>query len=186
MANETQQEQANEIWSAMGLAPQVFPAYDTLPPNQFLLGDGSTAAVAGASFTAAFNLDNFMRMIVGVRVQNVWQMPDDPTATELALCEYVSRVVDAQQSIAINLTTTNITLRAAVPQTIMMGRGDIWHMFPAGFDAAGGNDFNITVTRLTSYPILRGTRINPKVYVSLVENVMRADRPAMRTTRRGA
>jgi hypothetical protein len=189
MANNTQipDEQANEIWSSMGLQPQAFPAYDTLPPVQFATGDGVTQATAGATFTSAFNLDNFPRMIVGLRIQNVWQMPEtNVTADELALCEYVSRVVDLQQSVQINLTTTNITLRAAVPQNIMMGAHEVWHMFPAGFDAAGGNDFNVTVTRLTSYPVLRGTRINPKVYVSLVEIMLRADRPAMKLVRRGA
>lgn len=189
MANNTQitEEQANEIWSTMGLQPQAFPAYDTLPPVQFTTGDGVAQAVAGASFTAAFNLDNFPRMIVGLRIQNVWQMPEtNVTADELALCEYVSRVVDLQQSVATNLTTTNITLRAAVPQNVMMGAHEVWHMFPSAFDAAGGNDFNVTVTRLTSYPQLRGVRINPKVYVSLIEITLRADRPAMRTVRRGA
>lgn len=189
MANNTNisSEDANKLWSSMGLQPQAFPAYDTLPPQQFQTGAGTTEAIAGASFTAAFNLDNFPRMIVGLRIQNVWQMPeDDVTDTELRLCEYVSRVVDLQQSVQINLTTTNITLRAAVPQNVMMGAHEVWHMFPAGFDAAGGNDFNVTVTRLTSYPLLREVRINPKVYVSLVEIILRADRPAMRTTRVGA
>lgn len=189
MANNTQisDEEKNRIWSTMGLSPQAFPAYQTLPPIQFSTGSGTTEAIAGAAFTAAFNLDNFPRMIVGLRIQNVWQMPETAlTSTELDLCEYVSRVVDLQQSVAINLTTTNITLGAACPQNIMMGAHEVWHMFPAGFDAAGGNDFNVTVTRLTSYPLLRDVRINPKVYVSLVEIILRADRPAMRTTRIGA
>lgn len=188
MANNTQipDVESNKLWSTMGLQPQAFPAYDTLPPFQFQSGAGTVEAIAGASFTAAFNLDNFPRMIVGLRIQNVWQMPEEPTAEQVRLCEYVSRVVDHQQSVQINLTTTNITLRAAVPQNIMMGANEVWHMFPAGFDAAGGNDFNVTVTRLTSYPLLDDVRINPKVYVSLVEIVLRADRPAMRTTRVGA
>lgn len=178
--------QTTEIFSKMGLSPQAFPAYDTLPPLQFTDNSGAVAATAGAKILGAFNLDNFPRMAVGLRIENVWQMPEDPTADEIALCEYVSRIVDLQQTVQTNLTTTNITLRNPAPQSVLMGTRELWHMFPSGFDAAGGNDFNFEITRLTSYPMLRDVRINPKVYVSLIEIVLRADRPSVRINRVGS
>lgn len=180
-------EKSLEIFSKMGLSPQAFPAYDTLPPFQFEAADGSIAAVAGAKIQGGFNLDNFPRMVVGLRVENVWQLPDNPTAEDIAIAEYCSKVTDLQQTIQTNLTTTNITLRNPTPQSILMGSRVLWHMFPAGFDAAGGNDFNFEITRLTSYPFFSNeVRINPKVYVSLVEIVLRADRPAVRINRVGS
>jgi hypothetical protein len=186
MATQPTKAESDAIFSAMGLSPQAFPAYDTLPPFQFTANDGTVAAVAGSKIVGGFNLDNFPRMALGLRIENIWQMPEDPTAEEIAICEYVSRIVDLQQTVQTNLTTTNITLRNPTPQSIMMGTRELWHLFPSGFDAAGGNDFNFEITRLTSYPLLRDVRINPKVYVSLVEIVLRADRPSVRINRVGS
>jgi hypothetical protein len=186
LSMDEKQKEAQAIFSAMGLSPQAFPAYDTLPPFQFVSDTGIIAATAGAKISGGFNLDNYPRIALGLRIENVWQLPEDPSLDELALAEYVSRVVDLQQTVQTNLTTTNITVRNPVPQSIMMGTRELWHLFPSGFDCAGGNDFNFEITRLTSYPLIRDARINPKVYVSLVEIVLRGDRPAVRVQRVGS
>jgi len=175
----------NQAWSALGLQPQAFPAFDAASATYFQDGNNEKSGAAGSELKIGFSLDNFPRMILGVRVKNVWQMPEDPTEAEIRLCEYVSRVVDSQQTISVDLTTSNITLRNPVLQSALMGDGSVWHSFPAGFDAAGGNDFNLSIRRVTSYPLLRDVRIVPTVYVSLVSIAMRADRMAAGLVRVG-
>lgn len=177
----------NEIWSRLGLSPEAFPAFDAASPKFFEDNGGDANAVAGATVQVGYSLDNFPRMLLGMRIENIWQLPEEPEPEEVALAEYVSRVVDHQQTVEINLTQNNITLRNSVPQSSIQGKGGyVWHGFPVAYPGAGGNDVNIYVRRQTAYPIMRGVRINPKVHITLVSIILRGDRPTMAIQRRDA
>lgn len=172
---------------ALGMHPQVFPAYDTLAPQQFLDNAGNPSGAAGSVIKASYRMDNWPRILLGFRIQNVWQMPEEPTEAEIRLCEYVSRVVDGQQTVSLEFTSNNITLRNPVPQTVLQGAdGIVWHNFPIGYPSAGQQDITVEVVRQTSYPKIRGTTIVPKVVISLVSEILRTDASSIPSLRRGA
>lgn len=175
---DEQQIKINEAWSRLGLSPEAFPGFDNSKPAQFQNSAGDFVATSGSQVKITYSLDNFPRMALGLRVRNVWELPDDPSDEEVRLAEYVSRYIDDQQTIEVTMTQNNVTLRNPGLQAIMQGAagGYVWHNWPAALPLAGGNDLSVTITRVTNYPMLRDTRINPKVYVSLVEIILRADR----------
>lgn len=166
-------EQANEYWSQLGFQPQCFPYYYNQSASTF---DDPPGAIAGAEITIPFSLDNFPHMLEGIRVRSTWQGPDNPDADELALMTYVKKYVDEEQSLRLELTQQSIIAKA-VPQVSVQGNdGFVWHAFPTPFPMAGGNTVNVVIKRLTSYPFLSEQRINPRVDVTLVCRMLRADR----------
>ena len=168
------QLEANKYWSALGYQPQNFPYYYGAGANAF-----DEEAIAGAEITIPFSLDNFPHMIEGIRVRNTWQIPDEPTADELALATFVKRYVDDEQSLRIELTQQSIIAKAIAQPLVQGADGYVYHAFPKPFPMAGGNTINVVIRRLTSYPILGETRINPRVDVAIVCTMLRADRMTM-------
>lgn len=167
-----------EGMSAAGYSTQAFTAFETLKPLRFKNGNAIESANAGDQIQAGFSIDIQPRLILGFRIINVWSLPDAPTAQEVELAKFVKEHVDDEQSLLLSMTRANFTLQNATPQKALQGGGGsnvVWHYLPVPYPSAGAQDFQLTITRMSSYPKFRGEQIQPQVHICMVSQLLRSD-----------
>lgn len=170
--------QASQLLSRFGLKPQTFPIEYPLGPEPFVDGAGNPSGAVGARATLVRTLSNFPHMVMGVRLQNVWALPDAPSDADIAHATYIKRYIDGEQTIRMDLAQQSVMVEATL-QPLVTGRDGLhWHPFPAPYPMAGGNDVAFEVVRRSAYPSLPsepGTPLTPQVYAVLVCAVFRGD-----------
>lgn len=162
-----------KVLTAFGLNPQAFPIYYPMGPQPFQL-DGVASGAQGAVAMLSHSLPNPPHILMGIRVSNVYDLPADADADDIANYTAMKQFVDGDQTLYIDLAQQNI-LANPTYQTHVTGRADgqHWFPFPAPFPMAGGNNVSLTVTRLTSYPQLVGEDVTPVCRATLVAAVLR-------------
>lgn len=173
-----------KIASAVGFNAQLFPIYYTMGPVAFTV-DGAPSGAAGAVARLTADLSNFPHMLYAVRINNTYELGDDPSEADVQRYRACKEYLDQEQSVSINLAQQNITADR-VHQAQLCGElaGLHWHPFPAPFPMAGGNNVVLDLTRLTSYPTLGEAPVTPQVRGVLLAGVLRADLATMATHRR--
>lgn len=170
------QEQVNQYWSKLGLNPELFPVYYPMGPSPFLDGGSNPSGAASARATLSRDLSNFPHMFLGLRITNVYALPEDPTADEISLFSVLKNHVDGEQGITIQLSQQDVVVQSIQQKQLVGGQdATYWHPFPIPFPMAGGNNILVTVTRTTPYPLLRDVQIVPTVYATIYAAVARAD-----------
>lgn len=132
---------------------QGFPLYYSLSAP-FLI-DGNPSGAVGALATMTRELNNFPHIFYGLRIRNVYPLPNIDLADEFRAV----RMVDNDQVIQISLAQQNITAQQIEQSALVGGHagdngGVHWHPFPHPYLMAGGNNVEVEVTRLTGYPPL--------------------------------
>lgn len=131
---------------------QPFPALYSSEPIPFRDGSNPSGA-AGARAVASFTLNTNPGAIYGIRINNIYQIPDAPSAEVVALFDYLSRVTDLQQTVDVTVAQQKMTLNAPVLQTHISGTSFLFYEFPEPFGPIqGSNNFRVELRRLTSYP----------------------------------
>ena len=158
------------VWSAVGLNPQLFPKYYAMVPVALTVnGAGSGAVGAGATLTR--ELSNFPHILYGLRVTNTFALPAAPSDADINFADYLKTWVDNEQTITINMSQQNITAQAML-QSHLVGKGEtVWAPFPAPYPLAGGNNITIEVRRTTAYPPFPSTpqvATTPTVHATLL------------------
>ena len=172
-------EEENKIWSAFGLNPQAFPIYYPMGPRPFLDGSGNPSGAAGAVATLQRDLSNFPHMFIGLRISNVYPLPEGANADDVQRYRVLHEWVDGEQNMRIDLAQQNVT-GDRVATIHVTGRGGVhWHPFPVPFPMAGGNNINVEIVRLTGYGQLAGEDVLPQCHVTIVAAVLRADLQTM-------
>ncbi len=164
MPEQFTQEELDNIWSSQGLVPQLFPKYYSMGPVALTV-DGSPSGAAGAVAVLTKELSNFPHILYGVRISNTYELPTTtiglpvgtPATAEQVIAqlehyERMKRFVDVEQTVTINLSQQNITGQAMLQGQLCGQSGTVWHPFPAPYPMAGGNNVNVEVRRVTSYP----------------------------------
>ena len=177
-------EQLAEMMAQEGLSDQLFPKYYAMGPKEFSSG-GASSAAAGSTAVLTKQLTNFGQILYGVRIQNFYSLPTNPTDFQVQLFESLKRWVDDEQIVGVNLSQQDVTAQE-VPQAQFQGRADtVWHPFPVPYPMAGGNNINITITRVTSYPeIVAGTPLVVTTRGTLVAAEFKGVLPSEPTRRR--
>lgn len=177
--NDLVERDQEKIWTAFGLDPQTFPIYYPIGPKPFLDGNGEPSGAVGARAELEKDLSNFPHMFIGIRIDNIYNIPSeegvDPTADVVQLYRALKEWVDGEQSITINLSQQSISVDKLLQVQLTGRNGENWHPFPSPFPMAGGNNITIDVERSTSYPLLGGEPVTPVVRASLLAAVFRGD-----------
>lgn len=169
MPEQFTDEELDVIWSKWGnLAPQLFPKYYAMGPVPLTL-DGTSSGAAGARAVLTKELSNFPQILYGIRISNVYELPNPVAEEEITQLQTYSEILDGQQTIEINLSQQNVTAQPML-QSHLTGRGlSVWHPFPAPYPMAGGNSVNVTIQRVTSYATFaEGTKPEPVVFATLL------------------
>lgn len=170
-------EEVAKVWSSFGLNSQAFPIYYAMGPTRFIDGKGEPTGKKGSIARLSRALSNSPHMLIGLRVQNVINFPDFENATNVANSAIyeMARLQGPEQTVRINLSQQNISADAVL-QSTLCGDGQHWHPFPAPFPMAGGNEIEVEIQRVSSYPDYNNkTPVIPEVYVTLVAAVLRTD-----------
>lgn len=105
----------------------------------------------------------------GIRVANTYELPNQSNIT-IEDIEYwkLCREIDDDQSIELSVGDA-LKVVNGVHQRLVCGKnGLLWSAFAVPLPLAGGRSFQITITRLTSYPsTINGTAIEPVAHVTL-------------------
>lgn len=127
--------------------PQRFPII--YPASAGFERDNAASGDVGATATLTFTINTRPHMLVGLRLQNVYIVPEDMrTCDGLAWLERL----DEEQDVATQLAQQNVVVRPTL-QTLVTGRrGRHWHPFECPYPFRGGNNIVVTVSRLTAYP----------------------------------
>jgi hypothetical protein len=172
------QEEINKYWSQLGLNPELFHIYYPMGPRSFLDAGGTPTGAAGSTLILSRSLNNFPHMFLGIRVNNVYELPAGATEGDIAVYDACKRFVDGEQTIAIQLSQQSIAVEPTLQKQLVGGQDGIyWHPFPIPFPMAGGNDITLTFTRATSYPAFPSTEalIVPTVRATIYAATARAD-----------
>lgn len=169
------EEELQAYWASLGYKPQIFPFYNAMGSTRFI-ANGVPNAVAGAQTTLSYSIDTLPIMAIGIRIEVFWQIPNAPTADEIALIEMVKRVVDPAMLVSVNFTSQNLTSKP-IPVSHLMGEGGyVWHNFPSPYPMSGNKNIELNFERITSYPMLDDVRIDPVIYATLITQQMRTDK----------
>lgn len=161
---------------------QPFPAIYSSGLIPFKLGN-QTSGAAGARATHNFTLNTNPGAIYGIRIASFYEIPNNPSANLVALFDYLSRVTDLQQSVAVQVAQQTMTLSSPAPQAHIAGTSFVYYDFPEPFGPLqGSNNVKVDVTRLTSYPsYLIGEvefAIEPQIEISLLGRLDVSSGPA--------
>jgi hypothetical protein len=167
-----------EIMSVLGLHPQAFPLYYDAA-GAFLDATGAPSGAVGARARIQRELNNFPHLVYGVRLENVYALGDEPTPADVDRFRAAKEFLDGLQEIEITLTQQNVVAQPTVQVNLVGRQGINWHPFASPFPMAGGNQFQLTATRLVGYPTLSDEPILPTLRCTLVTVAFRAD---MQTT----
>jgi hypothetical protein len=165
--------EVEKIWATFGLSPQTFPIYYPIGPKPFLDGEGNQSGARGATARLEKDLSNFPHMFIGIRINNVYQLPAELTAEAVQLFRALKEWVDGEQTVSITLSQQNITADKLFQVQLTGREGENWHPFPSPYPMAGGNNIALEIERVTSYPLLGGLPILPVVRASLLAAVFR-------------
>lgn len=150
------------------LAAQWFPQYLPFGGVDFVDGAGEPSGARGATASLSRSLPNFPILFVGLRINNVFELPAQPTELDMRIYEACKRFLDNEQSVRINLSQQNITAEATF-QAQLTGQGGIyWSPFPVPFPMAGANNVSVDVVRLTPYPQIDGELIVPRCEATII------------------
>src|SRR5574342_452595 len=117
-------------------------------------------------------------MFMGLRINNVYQLPADPSAEDVALFQACKRYIDGEQTIKLILAQQSIAIEPTLQKQITgTDDGIYWHPFPIPYPMAGGNEIGLEITRVTSYPAFPSTSIPivPTVRAVIYAATARAD-----------
>jgi len=147
---------------------QSLPIYPRLEPREFMISSTRSGA-AGATAKLSFSMSDEQTILRGIRVANTYDLPNQEGITA-AQIEYwkLCREIDDDQSIELAIGDA-LKVVNGVHQRLVCGRdGLLWSAFAHPLPLAGGRSFQITITRLTSYPaLINGTAIEPVAHVTL-------------------
>ena len=177
MPEQFTDEELDTIWSKLGyLVPQLFPKYYAIGPVPFTR-DGVPSGAAGAEAILTKELSNFPQILYGVRISNVYALPDPVDASHILQAQLYHDWLDGEQTVGVNLSQQNVTAQPML-QSQLTGRGDsAWHPFSAPYPMAGGNTVNLQVRRVTGYPdFIESDAVEPVVFATLLAAEFKATR----------
>lgn len=148
--------QQSQIFDPGGApALQEFPLYYSgTAPFQ---NNGQPSGLAGAFAQVRIALTNAPHIIGGIRI--VLTYPGEPSD----LVTYRQGYLDDENTVEISLAQQNITAGPVHQRTICGTNGILWQPFYVPFGAAGTNNFNIRLVRVTSFPAV----VQPTAWVTL-------------------
>lgn len=147
---------------------QWFPQYYSLGPRNFLDGNADPSGAAGSVASLSKDVPNFPILFMGLRIRNVYQLPQNPTELDLRIYALTKKYTDAEQTVRITLSQQNITADAPLQDHVCGLDGVYWAPFPIPYPMAGGNNAEFVITRLTNYPQLNQENIIPVVHLTMV------------------
>jgi hypothetical protein len=110
-----------------------------------------------------------------VRISTFYALPSDLDAADVAAWEACRRYVDDDATVALDVSQQSIFANPTKLDQIVGPGGMYWHPFPATWYSQGGQNFKLTLVRLTSYPTIGGQLVIPQVMASLVCGQWRSD-----------
>jgi len=130
--------------------PVVYPA-----KAQFKSGSNESAQ-AGATAKLQFSLNNNPHEITGLRVRNVYEIPDEyMQSPQLAGSNFLERK-DGEQDLVVRMAQQNIVVDEANQVAVVGNNGIHWHPFELPYPFRGGNNVTVDVTRSTNYRFVDG------------------------------
>lgn len=151
-----------------------YPILYGIEPRPFQLS-GSPSGAAGAIAKLSFALPTNVHFIYGMRISNYYALPDNADAAAVARFEACKRWVDDDQMLKLDLSQQSIFVNDVKQNQVIGANGIHWHPFPVPYRIQGGNNYGITVTRLTSYPTIAGAAVLPTVCITLVSGVFKGE-----------
>lgn len=147
---------------------QWFPQYLPFGPVPFKDAAGVESGARGAVARPSRSLPNFPILFIGLRISNVFELPPQPTLTDLATYEACKRFLDNEQNVFINLSQQNITAEAVLQSQLTGNGGIYWSPFAVPFPMAGSNSISLEITRRTPYPFIGDEAVKPVVEVTII------------------
>ncbi len=130
--------------------PVVYPA-----KAQFKMGSDESAQ-AGATAKLQFSLNNNPHEITGLRIRNVYEIPDGyMVSPQLAGSNFLERK-DGEQTLVVRMAQQNIVVDEANQVCVVGNDGIHWHPFELPYPFRGGNNVTVDVTRTTNYRFVDG------------------------------
>lgn len=123
--------------------PVVYPA-----KAQFKSGSNENAQ-AGATAKLQFSLNNNPHEITGLRVRNVYEIPDEYLLAGFGP-DWLQRK-DGEQDLVVRMAQQNIVVDEANQVSVLGNDGIHWHPFELPYPFRGGNTIIVNVTRTTNY-----------------------------------
>lgn len=150
------------------LRAQWFPQYLPFGPVDFVDATGTRSGARGAVATLSRSLPNWPILFVGIRISNLFDLPENPTALDIQTYEAAKRFLDAEQTVRINLSQQNITAEATLQSQVTGNGGQYWSPLPVPFPMAGGNTIAVDITRQTPYPQINDADVLPTCHGSII------------------
>lgn len=147
---------------------QWFPQYLPFGPVPFADAEGNPSGARGAQARPSRSLPNFPLLFVGIRINNVFELPDQPTALDMQIYEACKRFLDNEQTVRINLSQQNITSEATLQSQVTGNGGIYWSPFAVPFPMAGANNISLEIVRRTPYPQIGGEPVLPVCDASIL------------------
>jgi hypothetical protein len=147
---------------------QWFPQYLPFGSVEFVDNTGTRSGGRGAVARPSRSLPNFPILFIGLRITNTFEIPQDPTLTDLATYEACKRFLDNEQTVFVNLSQQNITAEATMQSQLTGNGGIYWSPFAVPFPMAGANNIALDITRRTPYPNIGGSPVLPVVDVTII------------------
>jgi len=117
---------------------------------------GTENAQAGATAKLQFTLDNNPHEITGLRIRNVYEIPDAyMQSPQLASSNFLERK-DGEQDLVMRMTQQNVVLDECNQVTVVGNDGIHWHPFELPYPFRGGNKITVDVNRVTGYRFVNG------------------------------
>lgn len=147
---------------------QWFPQYLPFGQVPFADANGDPSGARGSIARPSRSLPNFPLLFVGIRLNNVFELPTNPTALDMQIYEACKRFLDNEQTVKINLSQQNITAEATLQSQLTGNGGIYWSPFAVPFPMAGANNIALEVTRRTPYPQIGGEDVLPVCDASII------------------
>ncbi len=147
---------------------QWFPVYYPMGPKAFLNSDGTPGGGVAAIAELTKELPNWPILFLGLRLTNVYPLPDGLDEAGLAYYTAMKRWVDNEQTVEINLSQQDITGGPTLQVQLTGNGGFYWSPFGVPFPMAGGNNIRITVRRISPYPLLNDVPVTPEVFGTII------------------
>ena len=162
---------------------QWFPVYYPMGPRSFLDGDGQPTGAANSIAELTKDVPNWPILFQGLRITNVYALPNQPSELDIRTFEASKRYLDDEQTVRIDISQQNITAEPTLQVQLTGKSGVYWAPFPIPFPMAGGNNVTIRIQRVTAYPQLNQTQIQPVVFATILASQARNRDQTMPTRR---
>jgi len=139
--------------------------------SPFLLNNVQSGAV-NARARLSFELNNWPHVAYGVRIVNVYPLPDGAGADDVQLFRTAKEWLDDDQEMSFTLAQQNVIADPIHQRTMMGHEGTHWHPFPKPYLFRGANLAQLTLNRLTAYPQIDGEDVLPVCRATLVTAVL--------------